>query len=170
LNPFDEVALPVYSLEGLSQRRRTDIDNIRFVLGMEGDLGLGFFRDNGWIYDVFVSLEESSGTSVQAGMMEPHIRESIDTLRINANGDLVCGLERTAPGFGFLTPRECVVVDWFADSLFTTRGGNKRFATQAENDFLFGNVINTTKIEQHHFSALITGDCSKPGAGDVAGL
>jgi len=168
LNPFDETALPVYSLEGLSQRRRTDIDNFRFVLGMEGDIGVGgFFRDKGWVYDVFVAAEESSGTSVQAGMMEPHIRESIDTLRMNANGDLVCGLERTAPGFGFLTPRECVVVDWFADSLFTTRGGNKQFATQAENDFLFGNVINTTKIEQQHLSALVTGDLFEMPAGTV---
>lgn len=167
INPFDEVALPVYSLEGLSQRRRTDIDNFRFVLGMEGDIGVGFFRDNGWIYDVFIAAEESSGTSVQAAMMEPHVRESIDTLRMDADGNLVCGLERTAPGFGFLTPRECVVVDWFADSLFTTRGGNKRFATQAENDFLFGNVINTTKIEQHHFSALITGDLFEMPAGTV---
>jgi iron complex outermembrane recepter protein len=167
INPFDEVALPVYSLAGLTQRRATDIDNIRFVLGMEGDFGTGFFRDNNWVYDVFVALEESSGTSVQAGMMEPHIRESIDTLRINANGDLVCGLERTAPGFGFLTPRECVVVDWFADSLWTTRGGDKTFATQAETDFLFGNVINTTQLEQRYVSGLITGDLFELPAGTV---
>lgn len=167
INPFDEVALPVYSLAGLTQRRATDIDNIRFVLGMEGDFGAGFFRDNNWVYDVFVAVEESSGTSVQAGMFEPHIRESIDTLRVNANGDLVCGLERTAPGFGFLTPRECVVVDWFADSLWSTRGGNKTFATQAENDFLFGNVINTTQLDQRYVSGLITGDLFEMPAGTV---
>lgn len=167
LNPFDEVALPVYSTEGLSQRRATDIDNFRFVVGMEGDIDLGYFRDNGWIYDAFVSMEESSGTSVQAGMLEAHVRESIDTLRIDANGDLVCGLQRTAPGFGFLTPANCVVVNWFADSLFTTRGGNKRFATQAEQDFLFGNVINTTGLEQQHFSALVTGDLFDVPAGTV---
>ncbi len=167
INPFDEVALPVYSLQGLSQRRKTDIDNLRVVLGMEGDMGPDFFRDRGWVYDVFVSVEESSGTSVQAGMMEPHIRESIDTLRVDANGDLVCGLERTAPGFGFLTPRDCVVVDWFADSLWTTRGGDKTFATQAEREFLFGNVINSTTLEQQHVSALITGDLFEMPAGTV---
>jgi iron complex outermembrane recepter protein len=167
LSPFDdENALPVYSLEGLSQRRATDIDNFRVVVGVEGDIGFGFFRDNGWIYDAFVSLEESSGTSVQAGMFEPHIRESIDTLRMNADGELECGLP-TDPGFGFLTPRECVVIDWFADSLWTTRGGNKRFATQAEQDYLFGNVINTTNIEQQHVSALITGDLFEMPAGTV---
>ena len=167
LSPFDnEDALPVNSLEGLSQHRRTDIDNFRVVLGMEGDMGFGFFGDRGWVYDVFVSLEESSGTSVQAGMLEPHIRESIDTLRMNADGELVCGM-KTAPGFGFLTPPPCVVIDWFADSLWTTRGGNKRFATQAEEDYLFGHVINTTNIEQQHVSALITGDLFEMPAGTV---
>ena len=167
INPFDEVALPVYSLAGLTQHRETDIDNIRLVTGLEGDLGTGFFRDNNWYYDVFAAFEESSGTSVQAGMMETHIRESIDTLRFDADGNLVCGLERTAPGFGFLTPRECVVVDWFADSLWTTRGGNKTFATLEENDFLFGNVINTTTLQQMHFSGLITGDLFEMPAGTV---
>lgn len=167
ISPFDETSLPVYSLSGLTQRRKTDIDNYRFVAGLEGDLNFGFFGDRGWIYDVYASVEESSGTSAQAGMLEPHIRESIDTLRMNAQGELECGLERTAPGFGFLTPRECVVVDWYADSLFTTRGGNKRFATQAEEDFLFGNVINTTNIEQRHFSGLITGDLFDMPAGPV---
>lgn len=167
LNPFDETALPVYTTQGLTQHRQTDIDNLRYVLGMEGDMGFGFFGDHGWIYDAFVSVEESSGSSVQAGMLEPHIRESIDTLRFDANGNLICGLERTAGGFGFLTPRECVVVDWFAPSLFTTQGGNKQFATQAERDFLFGNVINTTKLEQRHVSGLITGDLFDVPAGTV---
>ncbi|MDZ7645508.1 MAG: hypothetical protein U5K76_15600 [Woeseiaceae bacterium] len=41
-------------------------------------------RDNNWIYDVFASWEESSGSSIQAGMLEPHVRESIDTLRIES--------------------------------------------------------------------------------------
>lgn len=167
LSPFDnEDALPVNSFQGLSQRRKTDIDNYRVVFGIEGDIGSGFFRDNGWIYDVFVSAEESSGTSVQAGMLEPHIRESIDTLRMNADGELVCGLE-TAAGFGFLTPPPCVVTNFFADSLFTTQGGDKTFATQAEEDYLFGNVINTTNIEQRHVSALITGDVFEMPAGTV---
>jgi iron complex outermembrane receptor protein len=166
INPFDETALPVYSLQELTQRRRTDIDNLRVVLGAEGDIGFGALGDKGWFYDVFVSYEESSGTSIQAGMLEPHIRESIDTLRLTPNG-LECGLARTAPGFGFLTPADCVVVDWFADSLWENRGGNKTFATQAETDFLFGNVINSTTLEQTHVSGLVTGDLFEMPAGTV---
>ncbi|EED34141.1 TonB-dependent receptor, plug [Luminiphilus syltensis NOR5-1B] len=164
LNPFDETALPVYSLAGLTQRRATDIDNLRFVIGSDGDLP--FAQDKGWFFDVFASYEESSGSSTQAGMFEPHIRESIDTLRMGPDG-VTCGLPRTAPGFGFITPRDCVPVNYFADSLWTNRGGNKRFATQAEEDFLFGNVINTTTLKQTHFSGLITGDLFEMPAGTV---
>ena len=165
LNPFDaERALPVYSLQGLSQRRETDIDNFRVVLGVEGDLAFGWFGDNNWAYDAFISIEESSGTSIQAGMNEFNVRESIDTLRFNSDGELVCGLERTAGGFGFITPQACVPVNWYATSLFT----DKRFATQAEEDFLFGNVINTTEIQQQHYSALITGDLFEMPSGTVA--
>ncbi|MDH4071743.1 MAG: TonB-dependent receptor, partial [Gammaproteobacteria bacterium] len=166
INPFDETALPVYSLKELTQRRRTDIDDFRLVLGAEGDLGFGALGNKGWVYDVFVSYEESSGTSIQAGMFEPHVRESIDTLRMTPTG-LTCGLPRTAPGFGFLTPAECVVVDWFADSLWENRGGDKTFATQAETDFLFGNVINSTTLEQTHVSGLVTGDLFDMPAGTV---
>ena len=165
LNPFDEVALPVYSLKGLSQRRKTDIDDFRIILGVEGDLG--FAADKGWIYDVFASYEESSGTSIQAGMLEPHIRESLDTLRMTSTGELVCGLPRNVGGFGFITPADCPIVDWFADSLFTTRGGDKTFATQEETDYLFGNVINSTTLEQTHLSALVTGDIFEMPAGTV---
>lgn len=169
LNPFDaERALPVYSLKGLTQERQTDIDNFRLVAGIEGDFGNGWFRENDWFYDTFVSIEESSGTSVQAGMLEPHIRESIDTLHFNAAGELECGLLRTAPGFGFLTPPECVVVNWFAPSLFDVDGSEHVFATQAEHDFLFGNVINTTAIKQQHYSALVSGEVFDMPAGPAA--
>ena len=164
LNPFDETALPVYSTGGLTQQRATDIDDFRIVIGAEGDLPFG--QDKGWYYDVFFGYEESSGSSVQAGMSESNIRESIDTLRMSPDGP-VCGLPRTPGGFGFVTPQPCVVVDYFADSLFTTRGGNKRFATQAEEDFLFGNVINTTTIDQTHISGLVTGDLFDMPAGTV---
>lgn len=166
INPFDFTALPVYTTAALSQHRKTDVDDFRVVLGAEGDLP--FAQDKGWYYDVYAAYEESSGTSIQAGMLEPHVRETIDTLRMTPTG-LTCGLPRTASGFGFITPADCVVVDWFADSLFDTRGGDKTFATQAETDYMFGNVINSTTLEQTHLSGLVTGDLFEMPAG-TAGL
>ncbi|MBT8098840.1 MAG: TonB-dependent receptor, partial [Gammaproteobacteria bacterium] len=172
LNPFDaEVrALPVYSLDGLGQSRETDIDNLRLVLGIEGDFGSGWFRDKGWFYDAFVSFEESSGTSIQPGMFEPNITQSIDTMRVNWDGTLECGTERTAQGFGFLTPAECVVINWFSPTLFDVNrpGGAREFATQAENDFVFGEVINSTQIKQQHYSFLVTGEVFDMSAGPAA--
>jgi len=171
LNPFDAAprVLPVYTLDGLAQTRDTDVDNFRVVTGIEGDFGAGWFRDKDWYYDAFVSLEENSGTSVQPGMFEPNIILSIDTLRVNWDGNLECGVERTAAGFGFLTPGECVVIDWFSPTLFDNGDGAPReFATQAENDFVFGNVINSTSIKQQHYSALITGELFEMPAGPAA--
>lgn len=171
LNPFDNEArvLPVYSLQGLSQRRQTDIDNFRAVAGIEGELVGSWFRDRGWVYDAFVSIEESSGSSTQAGILEPNITLAIDTLRVGSDGNLECGIEPTAQGEGFITPQDCVPINWFSPTLFTVNGvGNKTFATQEEENFLFGNVINTTEIKQQHYSALITGELFDMPTGPVA--
>jgi iron complex outermembrane receptor protein len=171
LNPFDNEPrmLPVYTLDGLGQSRTTDIDNLRLVVGIDGDFGSGWFRDRDWYYDAFISYEESSGTSVQQGMFEPNMIESIDTMRVNWDGTLECGIPRSAAGFGFLTPGECVVLDWFSPTLFDRGdGGPREFATQAENDFVFGNVINSTSIKQQHYSGLITGEVFNMPAGPAA--
>lgn len=170
LNPIDDPllsTLPVVSMAGLSQRRETDIDNFRFVGGIEGDLAFAGLADNNWVYDVFFSYEESSGTSIQAGLLETNAQISVDTLRMDHEGNLVCGIPATATGAGFITRQACPIVNWFSPTLFTTTGGDRRFATQAEEDFLFGNVINTTKIEQVMGSAVITGDVFEMPAGTV---
>lgn len=171
LNPFDfERVVPVYTLAALQQTRDVDVDNVRVVVGMDGDLGSsGWFRDRGWSYDVFATYEESSGTSIAPGINENHVLLSIDTLRLDVDGNPICGLPRRTGSFGFTTRNECVPVNWFAPSLFDVNGtGNKTFATQAEEDWLFGNVINQTSIKQHHYSALVTGEVFDMSAGPAA--
>ncbi|MHA6286979.1 TonB-dependent receptor domain-containing protein [Maricaulis sp. CAU 1757] len=167
LNPFSEDALPVYSVAGLAQRRKSDVSVFRVVGGMEGDVPIASMMERNWIYDFSVAYDRSYGTASQPIMSENAIRESLDTLRFDANGDLICGLERTALSFGFLTPQDCVVVDFFSPTLFVSDGGNKRFATQAEEDFLFGESINITEIEQIHFQSILTGDLFDVPAGTV---
>lgn len=172
LNPFDEDALPVITVNALDQRRQSDLSNFRFVAGIEGDIPFGFFEENNWIFDVYGTYDRSFGVASQAILNEAAIRESLDTLRLDANGNPVCGLERTALSFGFLTPRDCVVVDFFSPTLFTTEGGTKDFATQAETNFIAGDSINTTEIETRVFNGIITGDLFElPGgtAGAVFG-
>jgi iron complex outermembrane receptor protein len=160
----------VYTLAGLQQTREVDVDNVRIVAGMEGDLGSGgWLSDRGWSYDAFASYEESSGTSIAPGINENHVLLSIDTLRLDADGNPICGVPRRTGSFGFTTVNDCVPINWFAPSLFDVNGtGNKRFATQAEEDFLFGNVLNQTSIKQHHYSALATGEIFDMPAGPAA--
>lgn len=165
LNPFDADALPVYSLEGLSQRRKSDVDVFRFVGGMEGDLP--FLMDRNWVYDVSLAYDRSYGTASQPIMREDGIREALDTLRLDASGNPICGLDRNATSFGFLTPTNCPAIDFFNPSLFTVLGGDRNFATQEETDFLFGQAINITEMEQVHAQAIFTGDVFEMPAGTV---
>lgn len=165
LNPFDVDALPVYSNNALAQRRSSDLSFLRAVIGVEGDIPP--FADKGWVYDLSAAFDRSYGVASQPVMSEFAVREALDTLRLDANGNVICGLERTATSFGFITPRPCVPVNFFAPSLYSTQGGNKRFATQEEEDFLFGDSINTTEIEQIHVQALLTGDVIELPAGPI---
>ena len=165
LNPFDADALPVYSLEGLSQRRRSDVDVFRFVGGIEGDLP--FLMDRGWVYDITAAYDRSYGTASQPVMREDGIREALDTLRLDVNGNPICGLDRQATSFGFLTPANCPTIDFFSPTLFTVQGGTRNFATQEETDFLFGQAINITEMEQVHAQAIFTGDLFDMPAGTV---
>lgn len=167
LNPFTEDALPVITTGALPQLRETELSNFRFVAGLEGDLAFGALDEKNWVYDVNYSYDRSYGTVIQPVLRENAIRESIDTLRLDANGDLTCGYPRTALSFGFLTPQDCVVVDFFADSLFTVDGGTKNFATAEEINFLTGNAINTTEIQQTLFQGIVTGDVFDLPAGTV---
>jgi iron complex outermembrane receptor protein len=167
LNPFSEDALPVISTTALPQRRDTELSNFRFVGGLEGDLAFGALEEKNWVYDVNYSYDRSYGTVVQPILRENAIRESLDTLRFDSNGNLTCGYPRTALSFGFLTPQDCVVVDFFADSLFTVNGGTKNFASSEEYNFIAGNAINTTEIEQSLFQGIVTGDLFDLPAGTV---
>ena len=179
MNPFDydpanptrwARVVPVYSLAGLPQTRDVDVDNVRAVVGIDGNLGSdGWLADRGWSYDVFATFEESSGTSVAPGINENHVLMSVDTLRLDVNGNPICGVPRRTGSFGFTAQNECVPVNWFSPTLFDVDGvGTKRFATQAEEDWLFGNVLNQTSIKQHHYSALATGELFDMPAGPAA--
>lgn len=167
LNPFGEDALPVITLADFPQQRTSDLSNARFVLGLEGDLAFGALEEKNWVYDIYVSYDRSLGTSDQPIINDPNLRESLDTLRLNADGEPVCGLPRTALDFGFPNVPDCVVVDWFSPTLFTNAGGTGEFATPEERDFLIATSITSTEIEQAHVSLVATGDLFDLPAGNV---
>ena len=166
-NPFGENALPVITLADFPQRRSAEVSNMRFVFGLEGDLALAGMERNNWVYDFYVSYDRSFGTAWQNVIIDPHLRESVNTLRFNNNGDLICGIPQPQPSFGFPNNPPCVPINFFSPTLFTAAGGDGTFATQAEADYLFGRSITTTTLEQAMASFTATGDVFEMPAGTV---
>ncbi len=167
LNPFGEDALPVVTLADFPQERTSELNNMRFVFGIEGDLAFGGLEERNWVYDGWVSFDRSNGTSLQPVIIDPHLRESLDTVRFNADGELICGVPRGALDFGFPNVPDCVVVDFFSDTLFTQAGGDGTFATDEERDYLLGTSITSTEIQQKMFSFVTTGNLFEMPAGTV---
>ena len=167
LNPFGEDALPVLRIQDLDQRRASEVSNFRFVGGLEGDITLGGLGQRNWVYDAAVSYDRSFGTSKQRIMIDPHLRESLYTLRMDADGNLICGMPNGTLNFGFPNFPDCVVVDFFSPTLFTAAGGDGTFATPEEADWLFGNSITQTKLEQSMVSGIVTGDLFDLPSGTV---
>ncbi|MCQ8185314.1 TonB-dependent receptor plug domain-containing protein [Parvularcula maris] len=165
LNPFAGDALPVVSSLSLPQERESTVSNLRLVGGFTGDIPP--LADKNWVYDVGLTFDRSYGTATQPILREDALRQSLDTLRLDSDGNPICGTPRTALTFGFLTPEDCVVVDFFNDSLYTITGGIGDFATPEERDFLRGRAFNTTEIEQRQAYGLFTGDMFDMPAGTV---
>lgn len=166
-NPFGENALPVITLADFPQRRTAEVSNMRFVFGLEGDLALAGMHQNNWVYDAYVSYDRSFGTAWQNVIIDPHLRESINTLRFNNAGELICGTRQPQPSFGFPNNPPCVPINFFSPTLFTAGGGDGTFATQAEADYLFGRSITTTTLEQAMVAFTATGDVFEMPAGTV---
>lgn len=166
-NPFGENALPVVTLADFPQRRSAEVSNMRFVFGLEGDLALGGLQSNNWVYDAYVSYDRSFGSAWQNIIIDPHLREAMNTLRFDNSGNLICGTTQPQPSFGFPNNPPCVPINFFSPTLFTASGGDGTFATQAEADYLFGRSITTTTLEQAMASFTATGDVFEMPAGTV---
>ena len=132
--------------------------------------------DNNWSWDAFVSYDRGVGHVDQPVMNENNLIMAVDTLRLDAAGNPICGINR--PGgvvgndLGFIqAPQQCVPIDWFNPSMFVTDGISTGggFATQAEEDYLIANRTNRTAVNQTIVSAYVTGDIAEiPMGGPVS--
>ncbi|WP_206486388.1 TonB-dependent receptor [Thalassotalea sp. G2M2-11] len=158
LSPFDVEVSNIVTLEDLPQRREVELNHFRFVTGLRGDFTGGFLEDGGWSYEMFASYDRGIGKQHQPIMNETNLALTLGTLRLDVDGNPICGVNAPA-GIGFITPQECVPVNFFAPSIFTGgEYGGGTFATQAEKDFLIGTRMNSTTVEQLMASAFMTGD------------
>jgi len=161
MNPFSSAVSPVLTMDDITQNFGTELQQIRLVGGITGDLP---FSDN-WGYDVSLSYDRSTGFAKQTVLLENNLFFATQNLGAVADpatglptGEVVCDMRFLAPG-GFITPEGCVPFDIFNPSVagdgITTDGV---FSTQAERDYLMGNRTNRTVTEQSIFSGFLTGD------------
>lgn len=168
LNPLGVNTVPILTLESLPQTRDVEREQARFVLGTRGDFG-----DTSWIYDGFVSYDRGIGSQTQPILFENNLILATQTLRMNAAGQLVCGVTNPTGGiFGFDTPEACVPLDIFGvNSDFGPLDGGAfgdGVLTDAEIAFLIGNRTNRTVVEQTMVSGYATGDLFAIGDRTIA--
>jgi iron complex outermembrane receptor protein len=161
MNPFSFDVSPVLTLSDIPQNFQVELQQIRLVTGITGDMP---FSDN-WGYDVSLSYDRSTGFASQQILLENNLFFATQNLGAVADpdtglptGDVVCDPRFLAPG-GLITAPNCVPFDIFNMSVvgdFVTDDG--RFSSQAERDYLLGNRTNRTVTEQSIFEAFVTGD------------
>lgn len=167
LNPFPVAIAPIITLDDIPQNLDVNVQQFRAVAGFRGDIGGGWFKENNWTYDAFFAYDRGTGFQSQTILFEPNLILSQQTLRLDANGNPICGVPLRENGNGFLTPNDCVPVNFFASSIY--EDGEGRFATQAERDFLLGLRTNRTVTQQYNAQMFVTGDVAKSPWGETIG-
>ena len=169
LNPFDGNVIPVVTLQDANQNRRTELQHFRFVGGMRGDLPGETLQEKNWTFDAAFTYDRGTGFVSQTVVNEDRLLLSLATQRLDANGNVVCGHPPIPDILGEFSPVDCVVIDWFAPSIYANEPGNDgRFATDAERDFLIAQRLNRTVVQQAVASAFVTGELFDLPAGPVA--
>jgi len=172
MNPFPTGFAPIVTLDDLAQVRKVELNHIRFVGGFRGDFaGSNWFADNDWNYDANFSYDRGVGFQSQPVLNEVNLGLSLDTLRLDVNGNPICGLNTTFD-IGFRTPQKCVVVDFFAPSIYESLANGDAtdgtFATDKERNWLIADRLNRTVVEQTMAAAYLSGNLfAIPGGGDV---
>jgi iron complex outermembrane receptor protein len=171
LNPFGADAIPIVTLDDIPQHRNVELQHFRFVGGFRGEFGgSNWFADHNFAWDVSMSYDRGTGFQSQTVLNEANLSLSLDTLRFDADGNLICGVS-TSDVFGFVTPDNCVPVKMFASSIYNTgAAGEGRFSSDAEREFLLGTRVNRTVVSQTLFSAYITGDLFEIDSGGMVGF
>ncbi len=178
MSPFPNATNSLVTLDGsLPQIRDVELQHIRMVGGFRGDFTGGWMADNNWAWDAYVSYDRGTGFVDQKVMNENNLIMAVDTLRLDPDGNPICGINRpggvVAFDLGFVqAPQACVPIDWFAPSMFTTDGvtAGGRFATQEQEDYLIANRTNRTAVDQTIVAAYITGEIGNIPTGGPIGV
>lgn len=177
MSPFPNSTAPLVTLgESLPQARDVELQHFRIVGGIRGDFTGGWLAERNWSWDGYVSFDRGIGFVDQPVMNENALILAIDTLRLDADGNPICGISRdggvVGNDLGFIgSPQACVPINWFAPSMFSSDGTavGGSFATQEEEDFLIATRTNRTAVTQTIGAFYVTGEIGEIPTGGAIG-
>jgi iron complex outermembrane receptor protein len=171
LNPFANGAVPIITLDDVPQVREVELAHFRFVAGYRGDFtGSNWLTDHNFSWDIVASYDRGTGFESRQILNETNLQISLETLRMDADGNVICGLPNN-DAFGLVTPATCAPTNFFAPSLYATGAdGEGTFENDADRAWLVGTRTNRTVVEQSIFAAYITGDLWDISSGDTVGF
>ncbi len=167
---------PIVNVRGDRTLVDVDVDQIRFVGGVRGDIpalnGVGSL-DN-WSWDFYAMQSESSGESTRPGIRGDRLDYAVgwfSPTRTPCEGGLDVSASLGTPyELQGDTAAGCVPVNMYAPSLYDPVVGGD-FATQAERDYLFDTRDFDTDYKQTVFSLYANGDVFEmPGGTALFGI
>jgi iron complex outermembrane receptor protein len=166
-NPFANGAVPIITLDDVPQIRDVELQHFRFVGGYRGEFSDGWLGDHNFAWDISASYDRGTGFESRQILNETNLQITLDTLRLDANGNVVCGLGNN-DAFGLVKPEPCAPTNFFAPSLYNFgANGEGAFETDLDRAWLVGTRTNRTVVEQTLYSAYVTGDLWEMNAGTV---
>ena len=158
-NPLGATPLEAQpSVDGHLDNTYSDVDQIRFVAGIGGDLpSLDWGSMDNWYFDLVLVHSESNGSSKRTGVDEVNLDYSLSTtVWDQGTNTFSCG--NGSDG--------CVPVNLFAPSLYDNLINND-FATQAERDYVMVDREFDTQYKQSLVNGYMGGDLFNMSAGEA---
>jgi len=171
LNPFSVDVSPIITLDDVPQTFDTELQQIRLVTGLTGDLGFS----ESWGFDVSASYDRGVGFVAQPVLLENNLFFATQNIGVVADpvtglptNEVVCDPRVTSSLNGLLTQPTCVPANLLAPSIAgdgVTSSGT--FSSQAERDYLVQTRTNRTVTETMSLQAYAFGDLFELPAGSV---
>ena len=153
-----------------------DVTSTRGVAGIKGDLEYliptGKFKTGGekfgfsledWTYDLWGSIDVNQGIDRQRVFNDERLFASLVTAEADADGNITCGIDGLDGDlFGFISAETCVPIDVTDPNLFLTGQ-----LPQDALDFVSGNSLTTTTVNQQIIGGSISGQLAYLPAGKV---
>jgi iron complex outermembrane receptor protein len=172
---------PIVSVKGDRTETRTDVDQLRFVIGMKGDLLIDGLDLDDWTYEVSAYQTSTTGKSFRGGVRDDKLALALGydpSYDINTSSSSIRSKTLSAPcavdDIADSSAVEadvlvgCVPVNMFAPSLYNGIIGS--FETQAEKDYLWYESVFNTTFDQQVMSAYATGTIGEAQGGAIGAV